>query len=60
MLEAPLALAWALLLVCTDEPCFVRYLPHEQAAAISFFQYLDHEPTGKDVRRARESLGEAA
>jgi hypothetical protein len=53
--------AWALLRICANEPKFVRYLPHEQAEVISFFKYLDHEPTGEDVRRAQALLeGEAA
>lgn len=52
--------AWALLRICAHEPKFVRYLPHEQAEVISFFKYLDHEPTGEDVQRARKMLGEAA
>jgi hypothetical protein len=52
--------AWALLSICDNERRFVRYLPHEQAEVISFFEYLDHEPTSVDVQRARELLGEAA
>jgi hypothetical protein len=52
--------AWALLRICANEPRFVRYLPHEQAEVISFFKYLDHDPTGEDVKNARELLGEAA
>ena len=67
MLSEPLApnlyemkTAWALLRICANEPKFVRYLPHEQAEAISFFRYLDLEPTGEDVQKARELLGEAA
>lgn len=53
--------AWALLRICANEPKFVRYLPHEQAEVISFFDYLDHEPAGADVQRARILLeGEAA
>jgi hypothetical protein len=53
--------AWALLRVCANEPRFVRYLPHEQAAVISFFEYLDHEPMGEDVQRTQQLLeGEAA
>jgi hypothetical protein len=52
--------AWALLRICANEPKLVRYLPHEQADVISFFKYLDHDPTGEDVQRAREMLGEAA
>ncbi len=53
--------AWALLRICANDPRFVRYLPHEQAQVIEFFRYLDLEPTGEDVRRARKLLeGEAA
>ena len=52
--------AWALISICDNERRFVRYLPHEQAEVISFFEYLDHEPTSADVQRARELLGEAA
>jgi hypothetical protein len=52
--------AWALLRICATEPKFVRYLPHEQAEVITFFKYLDHDPTGEDVKKARELLGEAA
>jgi hypothetical protein len=52
--------AWALISICDNERRFVRYLPHEQAEVISFFEYLDHEPTSVDVQRARELLGEAA
>lgn len=67
MLSEPLApnlyemrVAGALLRICANEPKFVRYLPHEQAEVISFFRYLDLEPTGEDVQRARGMLGEAA
>lgn len=67
MLSEPLApnlyemkTAWALLRICTNDPRFVRYLPHEQAEVISFFRYLDLEPTGEDVQRARELLEGAA
>ena len=67
MLSEPLApnlyeirVAWALLRICFNEPRFVRYLPHEQAEVISFFKYLDLEPTGEDVQRARELLEGAA
>ena len=52
--------AWALLRICANDPRFVDYLPHEQAETISFFRYLDHEPTGGHVVRARELLGAAA
>jgi hypothetical protein len=52
--------AWALISICDNEPPFVRYLPHEQAELISFFEHLDHEPTSADVQRAWELLGEAA
>jgi hypothetical protein len=53
--------AWALLRICANEPKFVRYLPHEQAEVLSFFDYLAHEPTGEDVQRAQILLeGEAA
>lgn len=53
--------AWALLRVCANEPRFVRYLPHEQADVITFFDYLDHPPTWEDVQRAQRLLeGEAA
>jgi hypothetical protein len=53
--------AWALLRICANEPRFVRYLPHEQAEVISFFDYLDHDPTGEDVQRVHNLLeGEAA
>jgi hypothetical protein len=52
--------AWALLRICATEPKFVRYLPYEQAEVITFFKYLDHDPTGEDVKKARELLGEAA
>jgi hypothetical protein len=52
--------AWALISICDNERRFVWYLPHEQAEVISFFEYLDHEPTSADVQRARELLGEAA
>jgi len=52
--------AWALLRICANEPKVVRYLPHEQAEVISFFRYLDLEPTGEDVQRAQKLLkGEA-
>jgi hypothetical protein len=67
MLRPPLApnlyemsVAWALLRICANEPLFVRYSEEGQAEVIRFFRYLDHEPTGADVRRARELLGEAA
>jgi hypothetical protein len=67
MLKGPLApnlyemqIAWALLRICVGDPRFVRYLPDEQAEVISFFRYVDFEPTGEDVARAREILGEAA
>jgi hypothetical protein len=52
--------AWALISICDNERRFVRYLPHEQAEVISFFEYLDYEPTSADVKRAQELLGEAA
>jgi hypothetical protein len=52
--------AWALLRISANEPKFVRYLTHEQAEVITFFKYLDHDPTGEDVKKARELLGEAA
>jgi hypothetical protein len=59
MLSEPLApnlyemrVAWALLRICSNEPRFVRYLPHEQAEVISFFKYLDQDPTDEDVQRA--------
>ena len=63
MLRAPLTpnlyemrVAWGLLKICANEPKFVRYLPHEQAEVISFFRYVDPEPDGQDVSRARELL----
>lgn len=53
--------AWAVLRICANDPRFVRYLPHEKADVITFFDYLDHEPTGEDVQRAQKLLeGEAA
>lgn len=67
MLSEPLApnlyemrVAWAVLRICANDSRFVRYLPHEQAEVISFFRYLDLEPTGEDVQKAKELLGEAA
>lgn len=48
--------AWALLRICAHDPRFVRYLPHEQAEVISFFRYLDLEPDGQDVQKARALL----
>ena len=68
MLSEPLApnlyemrVAWAVLRICANDPRFVRYLSHEQADVITFFDYLDHGPTGEDVRRAQKLLeGEAA
>ena len=68
MLKGPLApilwemkVACALLRICAGDPRFVGYLPHEQAAVIEFCKYVDFEPTGEDVARAREMLeGEAA
>jgi len=63
MLEPPLApnlyamkVAWALLRLCVGDRCFIDYLPHEQAEVICFFRYVDPEPTGEDVQRARELL----
>ena len=63
MLEPPLApnlyemkAAWSLLRICANEPRFVCYLPYEQAEAISFFRYVDPEPDGQDVERARSLL----
>ena len=50
--------AWALLRICAGDPRFVGYHPHEQAEVIEFCKYLDFEPTGEDVARAREMLGE--
>jgi hypothetical protein len=52
--------AWAFIRICDNEWRLVRYLPHEQAEVISFFEYLDLKPTSADVQRARELLGEAA
>lgn len=68
MFEPPLTpnlyemrVAWALLRLCAGDPRFVWYFPHEQAEVISFFRYVDPEPTGEDVQRARQLLeGEAA
>ena len=63
MLEPPLApnlyemkVAWGLLRICANETTFIRYLPHEQAEVISFFRYVDPEPDGQDVERARGLL----
>ena len=63
MLEMPLTpnlyemkVAWGLLRICANEPRFVRALPHEQAEVISFFRYVDPEPDGPDVERARSLL----
>lgn len=53
--------AWALLRLCAGDNRFVTYRPHEQAEVIQFFRYVDSEPTGEDVQRARQLLeGEAA
>ena len=48
--------AWALLRLCVGDRCFIDYLPHEQAEVICFFRYVDPEPTGEDVQRARDLL----
>jgi hypothetical protein len=63
MLRAPLTpnlyemrVAWGLLRICANEPKIVRYHPHEQAEVISFFRYVDPEPDGQDVERARSLL----
>jgi hypothetical protein len=48
--------AWGLLRICANEPKFVRYRAHEQAEVISFFKYVDPEPDGQDVERARSLL----
>jgi hypothetical protein len=63
MVEPPLIpslyemlVAWGLLRICANEPTFARYLPHEQAEVISFFKYVDPEPGGQDVERARSLL----
>jgi hypothetical protein len=50
--------AWALLRICAGDSRFVGYYPHEQAEVIEFCKYLDFEPTGEDVARARGILGE--
>ena len=49
-------IAWALIRLCTGDIRFIDYLPHEQAEVITFFRYVDPEPTGEDVQRARELL----
>ena len=47
--------------MCAGEPRFGKYHPHERAEVIEFAEYLDFEPTGGAVPRAREMLeGEAA
>ena len=48
--------AWALLRLCVGDVRFVHYLPHEQAKVIRFFRYVDPEPDGQDVERARALL----
>jgi hypothetical protein len=68
VLEAALAptlyemrVAWALLRVCANDSRFARYSEAGQAEVIRFFEYVDPEPTGSDVLRARRLLeGEAA
>jgi hypothetical protein len=47
---------WTLIRLCVGDIRFVQYLLHEQAEVISFFRYVDPEPTGEDVQRARELL----
>jgi hypothetical protein len=63
MLKPPLApnlyemrVAWGLIRLTANESKFVAYLPHEQAEVISFFRYVDPEPDGQDVERARSLL----
>ena len=53
-----LRVAWALLMICRNDSRFIEYSCEGQAEAIRFFRYLDHEPTGADVSRARNLLGE--
>jgi hypothetical protein len=68
MLEPPLVpnlyemrVAWALLRLCAGDYRFMEYYPDEQAEGISFFRYVDPEPSGEDVQKARALLeGEAA
>ncbi len=50
--------AWGLIRITANEPKFVHYLPHEQAEVISFFRYVDPEPDGQAVERARSLLEE--
>jgi hypothetical protein len=63
MVEPPLTpnlyemrVAWGLIRITANEPKVVHYLPHEQAEVISFFRYVDPEPDGRAVDRARSLL----
>ncbi len=53
-----MSVAWGLIWFTANEPKFVHYLPHEQAEVISFFRYVDPEPDGQAVERARSLLEE--
>ena len=47
--------------ICAGAPRFINTTPHERAEVIEFAEYLDFEPTARDVGGTREMLeGEAA